>query len=98
MLVCLCKGVSDKKVRAVIADGAQTTEAIGQACGAGTGCGACVPMLEGMLEAGSGELTAAQLVRKMAAPHDGDDATDHRHQDDDRGGQPAADHGSVRNT
>jgi hypothetical protein len=39
-----------------------------------------------------------QAGLERAQEHDGDDATDHGHQGDDRGGQPAADHGSVRNT
>jgi bacterioferritin-associated ferredoxin len=66
MLICLCKGVSDKKVRAVIDGGAETTAQIGEACGAGTGCGACVPMLEDMLDARGSQLTAVELVRRVA--------------------------------
>jgi bacterioferritin-associated ferredoxin len=41
MIVCLCRRVSDKIIRAAIRDGASTVEEVGAACRAGTGCGAC---------------------------------------------------------
>ena len=50
MYVCLCKVASDTDVKAAIADGARTVEEVGDACGAGTGCGACRPMIHEMLE------------------------------------------------
>lgn len=51
MYVCLCKAVSDRDVKASIDDGARTVDEVGEACGAGTGCGACRPMIHEMLEA-----------------------------------------------
>ena len=51
MYVCLCRGVSERKVRAAINHGAATIEEIGDRCGAGTRCGGCWPLLEDMLEA-----------------------------------------------
>ena len=42
MIVCLCFGKSERDVDAVIRDGATSVEAVGDRCGAGTGCGACV--------------------------------------------------------
>lgn len=41
MIVCVCASVSERKLRAVIADGAVTMKEIERRCGAGTGCGAC---------------------------------------------------------
>jgi bacterioferritin-associated ferredoxin len=41
MIVCLCRRVSDRTIRAAVAGGARTVEEVGQACRAGTGCGAC---------------------------------------------------------
>lgn len=49
MIVCLCKGVSDRAVDAAIAGGAETVGAIGRACGAGTVCGGCVCALKSRL-------------------------------------------------
>ncbi|MGY1813159.1 (2Fe-2S)-binding protein [Blastococcus sp. SYSU D00820] len=42
MYVCICYAVSDRQLDAVIADGARTEEEVGDACGAGTGCGNCL--------------------------------------------------------
>lgn len=41
MIVCLCRGISEREIRHVVAGGADTPEAIGAACGAGTDCGTC---------------------------------------------------------
>ncbi len=50
MIVCLCRGVSERHVEAAIARGASTSEEVGRVCGAGRDCGACCPMLESLLE------------------------------------------------
>jgi bacterioferritin-associated ferredoxin len=47
--VCLCRGVTDRKVRKAIGRGAATVEEVGRACGAGTGCGGCHPEIEALL-------------------------------------------------
>jgi bacterioferritin-associated ferredoxin len=39
--VCICAAVPDTEIRSCIARGARTVEAVGDACGAGTGCGSC---------------------------------------------------------
>ncbi|MGH8993516.1 MAG: (2Fe-2S)-binding protein [Acidimicrobiia bacterium] len=43
MWVCLCKGVNDRQIRAVITAGARTPEEIALRCRATTGCGGCLP-------------------------------------------------------
>jgi bacterioferritin-associated ferredoxin len=48
---CLCEGVTDEAVDEVIAAGATSVDAVGEACGAGTGCGSCTMRLEEMLAA-----------------------------------------------
>ncbi|RJL33576.1 (2Fe-2S)-binding protein [Bailinhaonella thermotolerans] len=42
MYVCICHAVTENEVADCIADGAETPDDIGDACGAGTGCGSCV--------------------------------------------------------
>jgi bacterioferritin-associated ferredoxin len=49
VLICLCRPTSDRDVDTVIDEGARTVEEIGQRCGAGTGCGACVDELRDRL-------------------------------------------------
>jgi bacterioferritin-associated ferredoxin len=51
MIVCLCHPTSDRDVDAIIDDGARTVEEIGERCGAGTGCGACLVELRERLDA-----------------------------------------------
>ena len=53
MFVCLCRVVADRQVEEAVQNGAQSIEEIGEACGAGTGCGACHEMLEDMLKKGN---------------------------------------------
>ena len=42
MIVCLCHGVSDRKLKSLIDHGARSVREIGEKCDAGTDCGACV--------------------------------------------------------
>ena len=47
MYVCLCRGVTDRKIRAAIAAGAKDLATVGETTGAGVECGTCHP---GVLE------------------------------------------------
>ena len=46
MYVCLCRAVSDTKIADAIRDGADTVDAVGRACDAGTQCGKCRTTIE----------------------------------------------------
>jgi bacterioferritin-associated ferredoxin len=50
VIVCLCRGVSERTVCAAIRAGAATVEDITSACGAGGDCGACCTMLAELVE------------------------------------------------
>ena len=69
MYVCLCRGVSERKVRTAINCGATRIDAIGEATGAGTRCGGCWPLLEDML---------AEIDSRDSARHDHAPARAHR--------------------
>jgi bacterioferritin-associated ferredoxin len=45
VIVCLCRGVSERDIRRMVGAGANTAEAIAAACGAGGDCGACRRMV-----------------------------------------------------
>jgi bacterioferritin-associated ferredoxin len=66
VLVCICHPTSERDLDAVIDDGARTLQEIGQRCGAGTGCGACVDELRDRLASkgasGCGRDCAQDLV------------------------------------
>lgn len=51
MYVCICRAVTDTELRSCIAAGARTLDDVGDACGAGTGCGSCVEHVDALLAA-----------------------------------------------
>ena len=50
MIVCICWGVSEERIRQAVSRGARTADELGDACLAGTACGSCRPMLAEMIE------------------------------------------------
>ncbi len=73
MLLCHCRVVSDREIRTAIDCGACDLQDVGRECGAGTGCGGCLPAIRRMLAAaGDGEhdttpRTGARPPARMAA-------------------------------
>ena len=51
MLVCHCRCVFEREVRAAVRGGAQTLEEVSLACGAGAGCGGCQGVIEELIDA-----------------------------------------------
>jgi len=45
MYACVCARVRERELRAAIRGGANTEDAVGDNCGAGTGCGGCLPRI-----------------------------------------------------
>jgi bacterioferritin-associated ferredoxin len=41
VIICSCHGVNDRALDTIVDAGAQTLRQVGDACGAGTDCGAC---------------------------------------------------------
>jgi bacterioferritin-associated ferredoxin len=54
MYVCICARVRDCELRAVVRDGAHSEEAVGEVCGAGTGCGCCLDRICDLIDEESG--------------------------------------------
>jgi bacterioferritin-associated ferredoxin len=50
MYVCICHHVRENQVRTAIRCGARDEEAVGDACGAGTGCGSCLDRIGELIE------------------------------------------------
>ena len=66
MIVCHCKGISDRDVRAAVRSGASCRHEVGRHCAAGTGCGGCHPTIDEILRterAGEGRSGAGILGR-----------------------------------
>jgi bacterioferritin-associated ferredoxin len=58
VIVCICRGVSDSKIREHIQRGASTLRDL-QRCGIGDQCGSCHNSLKSMLSAAAAERAAA---------------------------------------
>jgi len=50
MLVCHCRGVTEREVRSAIRAGACTHREVARTCGAGSICGGCRPVIDELLE------------------------------------------------
>jgi bacterioferritin-associated ferredoxin len=49
MIVCHCKAVSDRTIRTVVREGADTRRQVALACGAGRTCGGCRPAIDELI-------------------------------------------------
>jgi bacterioferritin-associated ferredoxin len=54
VIVCSCKAICHTEIEAHIAGGADSVDAVGRACGAGTDCGSCRGQIEWMIEDAAG--------------------------------------------
>ena len=64
MIVCHCHALSDRDIRASVQGGATSAAAVGDACGAGTGCGGCMDLVEALVE----DELAASGARRRSVP------------------------------
>jgi nitrite reductase (NADH) large subunit len=60
MIVCHCRGVSDREIRRCVRAGETSVGAVSAACGAATGCGGCKPLVGKIVES---ELEAQRCLR-----------------------------------
>jgi bacterioferritin-associated ferredoxin len=60
--VCLCRGVTDRKIRGAIAAGASSIEAVGEQTQAGVECGTCHPAIRELLREATDPGRPAQLA------------------------------------
>jgi bacterioferritin-associated ferredoxin len=51
MIVCICKAVSDRQIRAAVKDGADSLRDLTRELGVGTCCGKCLPEAKSALAA-----------------------------------------------
>lgn len=50
MIVCICTATCERRLEAVIAEGAHTVGEVERRCGAGGDCGSCRPDIERVIE------------------------------------------------
>jgi bacterioferritin-associated ferredoxin len=61
MYACICQRVSEREVRHLVRCGLRTEESVGEACGAGTGCGTCLDRISELIAEESPADTLAQI-------------------------------------
>jgi bacterioferritin-associated ferredoxin len=66
VIVCLCRAVCDKEIRAVVGCGARSLEEVEEACGAGGDCGACQPDIVALLRQQQAARPAAPALAERA--------------------------------
>jgi bacterioferritin-associated ferredoxin len=50
MLVCLCKGVTDRKIRWLVQNGKTCLKDVVRTCQAGTDCGSCIGQVKELVD------------------------------------------------
>jgi bacterioferritin-associated ferredoxin len=66
MYVCICAAVTEAEIVEEIADGAHDCAELSERTLAGTGCGSCVPRLEGLLDANVPETCPLRALAGLA--------------------------------
>ena len=74
MIVCICRGVSDRTVNQAIDDGARSVRDL-QRCGIGDQCGSCHNFLKKMLSAAAAEREASMIAAAACPVHMADVVT-----------------------
>ncbi|HUV48544.1 MAG TPA: (2Fe-2S)-binding protein [Actinomycetes bacterium] len=65
--VCICHAVTRDEFDDVVARGAMTVDAVGESCGAGTGCGSCRERLSCLLSATRQQHTVSRALETVPA-------------------------------
>ncbi|PYN82005.1 MAG: (2Fe-2S)-binding protein [Candidatus Rokuibacteriota bacterium] len=65
MIVCLCRGLADHAILAMIERGGDTRERLAATCGAGADCGSCASILDALLD----EARDASYSGRALRPH-----------------------------
>ena len=65
MIVCQCRSITDRQVRAAVDLGSDSLDDLADACGAGTDCRGCHETLEALLDEGRAARPAANDPRRL---------------------------------
>ncbi|MHC5012185.1 MAG: (2Fe-2S)-binding protein [Planctomycetota bacterium] len=66
MIICQCKGTTDREVHEARTCGARNPGEVGRHCDAGTVCGGCIPTIKALLRPAGARATARSTPRSAA--------------------------------
>lgn len=66
MYICICKAVSDRRIRRSVTEGATTLRELRERTGLGTNCGKCVPQAYTLLRDTLAEQTSPAQSHELA--------------------------------
>jgi len=67
MIVCHCRGITDRAIREVIRRGAHSPREVAIACHAGRSCGGCIPTVRELIKIEATRCTAEPAELPVAA-------------------------------
>jgi NAD(P)H-nitrite reductase large subunit len=67
VIVCHCRRVSDRAIRAAVRGGARSCQEVDRACEAGRGCGGCQPLIRRLIKRESKARHAPALLSSLLA-------------------------------
>ena len=76
MYICVCAAVSDKAIRAAVAEGANTLDDLRIDLGVAMNCGSCASAAEGVICAAKARLIHVDELMQCAPLHRGDSANE----------------------
>ena len=68
MIICVCKAVSDRHIRAAVREGATRLQEVSRRTGLGTCCGKCIPEAKATLSASLDSQNASGLSSPVYFP------------------------------
>ena len=68
MMICHCNGISERRIRKVVRNGADSLHSVARACGAGASCGGCAAEILDIIESERAPLSTGQLHSLADAP------------------------------
>lgn len=66
MIVCICNNVKDRQIKAALASGVDSMEALKETLEVATCCGCCEPMVNDLLEEHHANAVDSELVSQLA--------------------------------
>ncbi|WP_438012231.1 (2Fe-2S)-binding protein [Psychrobacter raelei] len=66
MIVCICNNVKDRQIKAALASGVESMDALKEALDVATCCGCCEPMVNDYLEEHHAMSYDSELVSQLA--------------------------------